>query len=200
MAKRGSTYHLSILAILTAIIILQDFIPVLGNIPVGPLSITTLHVTVIIAAVVLGPVDGAILGGIWGVITWIRAFSFPSSPLAPLVFTNPIISVLPRICIGLFAGWTFLALSKLFKGQSIPMIVAGIVGALTNTVLVLGGIYLMYRTPDVAKAYNVNVDNLFKALMVIFTTNGVAEVVLAAVLVPIIGVPLRKVAIRGQKK
>lgn len=80
------------------------------------------------------------------------------------------------------------------------MIVAGIVGALTNTVLVLGGIYLMYRTPDVAKAYNVNVDNLFKALMVIFTTNGVAEVVLAAVLVPIIGVPLRKVAIRGQKK
>ncbi len=56
--------HNTTLAIFIAIILLQDFVPFFGNIPLGPLSITTLHVTVIIAAIVLGPVDGAIIGGI----------------------------------------------------------------------------------------------------------------------------------------
>ena len=45
--------HNTTLAIFIAIILLQDFVPFFGNIPLGPLSITTLHVTVIIAAIVL---------------------------------------------------------------------------------------------------------------------------------------------------
>lgn len=191
--RQRSTYRLSILGILTAIIILQDFIPVLGNIPIGPLSLTTLHITVIIAAIVLGPVDGAIVGGVWGVLTWIRAFTFPSSPLAPLVFVNPLVSVLPRIFIGLFAGWTFMLLAKWMHSMAAPMVIAAIVGALTNTVLVLGAIYLFYHTPAVAKAYGVNVGNLFKALSAIFVTNGIAEMVLAAVIAPLIALPLSKI-------
>lgn len=183
---------MSVLSILIAIIILQDFIPVIGNIPIGPLSLTTMHITVIITAIVLGPVDGAVVGGVWGVITWIRAFTMPSSPLAPLVFVNPLVSVLPRICIGLIAGWVFLALLKLIKRPVVPMVVASIAGALTNTILVLGFIYLFYHTPAVAHAYGVNVNNLFKALLVIFTTNGIAELVLAAVVAPAVAMPLRK--------
>lgn len=183
---------MSILSILIAIIILQDFIPVLGNIPIGPLSLTTLHVTVIITAIVLGPVDGAIVGGVWGVITWIRAFTMPSSPLAPLVFVNPLVSVVPRIFIGLVAGWLFLALTKVIKKPIVPMIVAAIGGALTNTLLVLGFIYLFYHTPAVAQAYGVNVANLFKALLAIFATNGIAEMILAAVVAPAVAIPLRR--------
>lgn len=193
MTNRRATYRLSILSILIAIIVLQDFIPVLGNIPIGPLSLTTLHITVIITAVVLGPVDGAIIGGVWGVITWIRAFTFPSSPLAPLVFVNPLVSVVPRIFIGLFAGWAFLALMKVMKKPVVPMVISALIGALTNTVLVLGGIYLFYRTPAVAHIYGVNVDNLLKALNAIFITNGLAEMALAAVIVPLIAMPLRRV-------
>lgn len=193
LRKKKSTYHISILAILTAIIILQDFIPMLGNIPIGPLSLTTLHVTVIITAIVLGPVDGAIVGGVWGVLTWIRAFVFPSSPLAPLVFVNPLVSVLPRIVIGLVAGWTFIILFKFFKHLLSSMVIASILGALTNTILVLGFIYIFYHTPEVAKLYGVNVSNLFKALSAIFVTNGLAEMVLAAIIAPMIAMPLRKI-------
>lgn len=198
MRKKRSTYRISILAILTAIIVLQDFIPMLGNIPIGPLSLTTLHVTVIITAIVLGPVDGAIVGGVWGVLTWIRAFAFPSSPLAPLVFVNPLVSVLPRIMIGLVAGWTFMALFKLFKYSLSSMVIAAILGALTNTVLVLGFIYIFYHTPEVAKVYGVNVSNLFKALAAIFVTNGLAEMLMAAIIAPLIATPLRKVTQRQQ--
>ena len=64
----------TLLALFGTIVIVQNLVPVLGNIPIGPLSITLIHITVIVAAIVLGPVQGMIIGGIWGMITFIRAF------------------------------------------------------------------------------------------------------------------------------
>lgn len=185
--------HHTTLAIFIAIIFLQDFVPLFGNIPLGPLSITTLHVTVIIAAIVLGPIDGAVIGGIWGILTWIRAFVAPSSPLAPLVFTNPLVAIFPRIMIGLFAGYTFIFLQRLFHSLSGAAFGAAIVGALTNTGLVLGLIYLFYRTPVVAQTYGVNVNHLLIALGTVMATNGLAELLLAILLVPMIAIPVLEV-------
>lgn len=83
------TKRLTAQTLLLTILILQDFIPALGNIPIGPLSLTTLQITVMIGAVVMGPNTGMLLGGTWGVITWLRAFLYPSSPLAPLILPIP---------------------------------------------------------------------------------------------------------------
>ena len=185
--------HNTTLAIFIAIILLQDFVPFFGNIPLGPLSITTLHVTVIIAAIVLGPVDGAIIGGIWGLLTWVRAFVAPSSPLAPLVFVNPLVSVVPRIMIGILAVYTFILMCRLFKVKYIAAVSAAIVGALTNTGLVLGFIYLFYRTPAVAQTYGVNVNHLLIALETVMATNGLAELILAIIIVPMVALPVLEV-------
>ena len=185
--------HNTTLAIFIAIILLQDFIPLFGNIPLGPLSITTLHVTVIIAAIVLGPMDGAIIGGVWGILTWVRAFVAPSSPLAPLVFVNPLVSVFPRIMIGFFAGYTFILLYRLFKSKYGAAIGAAVIGTLTNTGLVLSFIYLFYRTPAVAQTYGVNVNHLLIALETIMATNGLAELILAIIVVPMVAIPVLEV-------
>ena len=173
--------HNTTLAIFIAIILLQDFVPFFGNIPLGPLSITTLHVTVIIAAIVLGPVDGAIIGGIWGLLTWVRAFVAPSSPLAPLVM------------IGILAGYTFILMCRLVKAKYIAAVSAAIVGTLTNTGLVLGFIYLFYRTPAVAQTYGVNVNHLLIALETVMATNGLAELILAIIIVPMVALPVLEV-------
>ena len=183
----------AIRAIFIAIIILQDFVPFFGNIPLGPLSITTLHVTVIIAAITLGPGEGAIIGGVWGLLTWGRAFVAPSSPLAPLVFVNPLVSVVPRIMIGLVAGWLFRLVSRYAHSQRVAAIVAAIGGTITNTGLVLGAVALFYRTPAVAHAYGVNVDHLLPALETIMATNGVAELTLAVIVVPLVALPVLEV-------
>lgn len=193
MKRRQQIQRSTIRSILIAIIILQDFVPFLGNIPVGPLSITTMHVTVIIAAIVVGPVDGAIIGGVWGILTWVRAFVAPSSPLAPLVMVNPLVSVVPRIMIGLVAGYLYRWLARLSKQPRLAMILAGIAGSLTNTGLVLGAIALFYRTPAVAWAYGVNVDHLLPALETIMATNGLAELVFAAIVVPLVAYPVLEV-------
>ena len=193
MKRRQQIQRSTIRSILIAIIILQDFVPFLGNIPVGPLSITTMHVTVIIAAIVVGPVDGAIIGGVWGILTWVRAFVAPSSPLAPLVMVNPLVSVVPRIMIGLVAGYLYRWLARLSKQPRLAMILAGIAGSLTNTGLVLGAIALFYRTPAVARAYGVNVAHLLPALETIMATNGLAELVFAAIVVPLVAYPVFEV-------
>ncbi|ANK59042.1 ECF transporter S component [Loigolactobacillus backii] len=192
MTKGRSAYRISILALFIAIIIIQNFVPLFGYIPIGPLDLTTIHVTVIIAAMVLGPIDGAIVGGVWGLITFIRAFTSPTSPLAPLVFTNPVIAIVPRILIGLVTGYLFNWLRKTHLPQTVGMMFASLAGALTNTILVLGLIYIFYRNPQVAAVYHTNLNGLLNVLLVVVATNGIPEAILAAIVGPLISLPLQR--------
>jgi len=190
MQRRSNAYHISVLAVLMAIVIMQNIVPFFGYIPLPGLSITTIHITVVIAAVVLGPRDGAIIGGIWGLIDWIRAFVAPTSALAPLVFTNPLVSILPRVLIGLVAGWIFIWFSKRHR-PTLGFTLAGIAGALTNTILVLGLIGLLY-SHQAAGFYQVNLSKLMPYLLTVVASNGVPEAILAGILTPLIGTPLMR--------
>lgn len=187
--NENKTFKLAILGVLTAIVIIQTFIPFLGYIPVGPLSLTIIPITVIIAAFVFGPGNGAIIGGIWGMITFIRAFIAPTSPLAPLLFTNPLISVLPRILIGVIAAYAFIAFSKTKLNSAWSMRLAALLGSMTNTILVLGLTYLFYKEPY-ANALGMDVSEVLPAILYILVTNGIAEAILSAIIAPIIARPL----------
>ena len=180
-----------IIALFAAIIIIQNFIPFLGYIPLGPLNLTIIHITVIVIALSMGPLYGGIVGGIWGVITWIRAFVWPTSPLATIVFVNPLIAILPRILIGIVAGGSFSWLKKRLAKQSSAMVLAAILGSLTNTLLVLGQIYLFYRGKS-QEMYALNVNELLPYLLGVIATNGLPEAILAGLVSPLIAGPLRK--------
>jgi uncharacterized membrane protein len=195
MNNKNKTFRIVLLGMLSAIIIIQTTIPFLGYIPIGPLSLTFIQVTVMIAAIVLGTKEGAIVGGIWGVITFIRAFVAPTSLIAPIVFTNPLVSVLPRILIGVVAAYVFHSLLRRKFNETVRMSVAGVLGSLTNTVLVLGFIYLFYREPY-ANFLKLDIEQLLPALLTIVATNGITEAILSGVLTPIISKPL----IRLRKK
>ena len=175
MNTKNKTYRLVIRAILTAIIILQTMVPFLGFIPI----------TVIVAAIVLGTKDGMFIGLVWGIFTIIRAFTSPTTPLDITVFTNPIISVLPRVLVGLVAGILFTWLYRKTKKVVLASIVAAIFGTLTNTVLVLTLMGTLY-TSLVATTYGVDASALFVTLGAIAVTNGVSEVITAVILTPIL--------------
>ena len=181
----------TLLALFGTIVIVQNLVPVLGNIPIGPLSITLIHITVIVAAIVLGPVQGMIIGGIWGMITFVRAFIWPTSPLAVICFTNPLISVLPRILVGVVAGYGFLWMKKHVSERK-SMVIAAMAGSMTNTLLVLGQIYLSYHN-QAPRLYAVDVRQLLPYLLGVVGTNGIPEMLVAAVSVPLIATALLKV-------
>ncbi|HWJ78153.1 MAG TPA: ECF transporter S component [Niallia sp.] len=189
MQKKNKTYRIVLLGMLAAIIIIQTSVPFLGYIPVGPLSLTIIQITVIITAIVLGPLDGAIIGGVWGLITFVRAFTSPTSVLAPILFTNPLISVLPRVLIGVVAGLLFYKVLRNRMADTVAMTIAGVLGSLTNTILVLGFAYLFVRE-SYANAMNVSVENLLPAILAIVGTNGVPEAILSGIITPIIAKPL----------
>jgi uncharacterized membrane protein len=96
-----------------------------------------MHVPAIIGAVLEGPVVGMIVGGIFGVTALVKAATAPLGIFDPY-FVNPLISVLPRILIGLVA-W---AVYKAFRGKLVPLAAAtaGVAGSLTNSILVLGAL------------------------------------------------------------
>jgi uncharacterized membrane protein len=107
----------------------------LGYLPwFGGISLTIMHIPVMIAAVLEGPVAGDSSGPDLWCDSLVRAAVAPIGPLDPL-FTNPLVSVLPRLFIGV-AAW---AAFRLFRGKVTPLAagVAGAVGGFTNTVLVL---------------------------------------------------------------
>lgn len=143
----------------------------------------------IVAALVLGPKDGAIVGGVWGTIAFIRAFVWPTSPLATIVFTNPLVSVLPRILIGVVAGYTFMWLSKRLSSKILAAGIAAVLGSLTNTLLVLGQIYLFYQGQAPAM-YALDVAALLPYLLGVVATNGLPEAALAAIIAPSVSLSL----------
>ena len=109
----------------------------------GGISLTIMHVPVIIAAVLEGPIVGAGVGLIFGIFSMIQAAVAPSSP-SDVWFTNPILAVLPRLFIGPVAYLVWTALKKI---PVAGLIAAGIAGSLTNTILVLGVIGIMGLVP-----------------------------------------------------
>lgn len=185
MNSRNKTFRLVLRSILLAIIIVQAMVPWLGFIPLGFISLTIIHITVIIAAVVLGPKDGMFIGLFWGIATIIRAYAMPTTPFDTLVFTNPIISVVPRVLVGLVAGLVFHWIYKRYRSVVVSSAIAGVAGSLVNTVLVLGFMGLFY-TGATADAYGVDASLLFKTLAGIAAINGIPEAIGAGVITPLL--------------
>ena len=121
---------------------------------------TIIHITVIVAAFVLSTKDGMLVGLVWGLARMVKAYTLPASPLDLLLWTNPIIAVVPRVMVGLVAGLVFHAFLKR-KQEKRGMVIAAVLGSLTNTVLVLGFIALFYGN-EYATALNVDPSNLLK--------------------------------------
>ncbi|KRK81013.1 ECF transporter S component [Companilactobacillus nodensis] len=190
MQKRKA-YRIAILGILMAIIFVQSLVPFLGFIPTGFINITIIHITVIVAAIVLGPKDGAIVGLVWGLGTMVRAFTSPTSIIDTTVFTNPIVAVLPRVIVGLVAGYIYLALKNRFKKRMVSMGIAAAVGSLTNTLLVLGLMRVMYASA-LSQAYTTQTDLLNKLLLIIIGTNGIPEMIAAIIIAPAISAAILK--------
>jgi uncharacterized membrane protein len=109
----------------------------------GGISLTIMHVPVIIGAILEGPIVGLGIGLIFGLFSMLQAAIAPTSP-SDVWFTNPILAVLPRLVIGPVAYYVWMLLKRI---PVIGLVAAGIAGSLTNTILVLGVIGLLGYLP-----------------------------------------------------
>jgi len=104
--KKNDVFYVSLTGIFSAIIVLMTVVPQLGFIFLTPLvSITLLHIPVLIGVFMMPRKYGLILGLVFGMASFIRSFT-PSGPL-DFAFQNPLVSVLPRVLFALAAGYIF---------------------------------------------------------------------------------------------
>ncbi|MCX7950229.1 MAG: ECF transporter S component [Treponemataceae bacterium] len=139
-------------------------------------SLTIMHVPAIIGAILEGPGVGILIGGLFGLFSLLQAALAPTGPV-DVAFTNPLISIVPRLMIGLFAFLVYRGIVGSREGEKkagnlrkfLAIGAAGVVGSLTNTVLVLGALGLFGFFP-------------WQVIWTVAVGNGPAEAVVAALL------------------
>lgn len=104
MNKRFDVRKLAIIGVLGGISAVLGMTP-LGFIPVGPTRATIMHIPVIIGAIMEGPLVGAFVGLIFGIFSIFQAITNPT-PVS-FVFLNPLVSILPRVLIGVFSFYVY---------------------------------------------------------------------------------------------
>lgn len=195
-----------LLAMFATIILLLTFTPI-GFINLVVIKATIIQVPVIIGSVLLGPKRGAVLGAIFGLASFISNTTVPSllsfcfSPLIPVPGMGRgslwaiFICFIPRILVGIVPWYAYKLirlpiLRETKKIRTIELAVTGAIGALTNTALVMGLIYFVFRGAY-AQAKAVPVDAVLGLIMGVVGTNGLAEAVASAVIVTAVCYPLQ---------
>ncbi|MFC4653252.1 ECF transporter S component [Lactococcus nasutitermitis] len=190
--RKSKASDIAILAIFIAImIVIQLFSQMIYSVWPFPIKPTLLHIPVIVASIVLGWRKGAFLGFMMGLISFINATivtspsSFMFSPLQPIPGTNHgslaalIIAFIPRILIGIFPYFVY----KLMKNRT-GIGLAAFVGTATNTILVLGSIFIFFGA-TLKWTFGYLIES-------IIATNSLVEVLLAVILVSAIVPSLQK--------
>lgn len=188
-------------AMFAALIFILAFTPLIGYIPLGFTRATIIHIPVIIGSILLGPKKGAFLGGVFGLTSFINNTMNPTP--TSFVFTpfyslgeihggigSVIICFVPRILVGVLPFFVFHGLYKVLKqtkqGQIVALGAAGLVGSLTNTILVMGLIFVFFREAY-ASANGIATNAVFGFIMTIVGMNGVPEAIVAAIIVALVG-------------
>lgn len=158
------TLRLTILGFLTAIIFLMSFTP-LGYLPVGPLKLTFLTLPVIVAATILSPADAAIIGGMFGLTSFIQAFTGMSVMTGALFQLNPFLTfllcVVPRVLEGLLGGLIFQGLKKVDKSQVVSYLVTSLSVPVLNTLLFMSALYAEIKIIDALNTSVAGLDESF---------------------------------------
>lgn len=196
---RDTTWMVGV-ALTAAIVILLANTP-LGMIQLPLIKATTVHIPVILGAILFGPLAGALLGGVFGVCSLISdtvaptILSFAFTPFLSQDFAGIFkaiwVSVGCRILIGVAAGWLWILLKKLRVNSTIALPITGFAGAMVNTITVMGSIYLLFAQ-EYAQAQNVGITAVFGLIMGTVTASGIPEAIVAAILVTALGKVLLK--------
>ena len=209
MKQQRDTKRLVLLGMLIAVLLVMGMTGI-GFIPLPVIKATTMHIPVILGAVLLGPTAGAVLGGafglcsIWANTTAPGLLSFAFSPFMsttgfPGMVKSVWIALGCRILFDWLAGWIWKLLKKLKMGDMVALPVTGAVATIFHTLLVMGSIYVLLAQ-QYAEAKNVAASAVLGLVMGTVTASGIPEAIVAAVLVTAVGKALLRFTAAGKKR
>ncbi len=179
--SKFDTRQLTVIGMLSAISMILGLTGY-GFIPLPMAKATIMHIPVIIGSILEGPLVGAIAGLIFGLFSLFQNITNPN--LLSFAFINPLVSILPRILVGIIPYYCY---KLTFKNHELFRIgFSAAIGSLTNTFGVLYMIYFLYAA-HFATAKGINPDTVLTAITGIGLTNGIPEAIVSVVIaVPLI--------------
>lgn len=208
-AKKMDTRYMAMLAMFCGIILAMGLTGI-GIIPLPVINATTMHIPVILGAIIMGPAAGAVLGGVFGICSiWANTtapglLAFAFSPFMtteglPGVFKSLWIAMGCRILTGVIAGWLWRGMKKVIKEDFLALPITAAVSTICHTTLVMGSIYFLLAQ-QYAQAKNVALSAVFGLVMGTVTASGIPEAIAAAVLVTVIGKALLHITANTKKR
>ena len=190
ITTRRRIQNLTVNAMLIALIALMGFVPFLGFIPLGAsVSITLIHLPVLLGAALLSTRSATLLGLSFGLVSLLVVVTNPTPQPIDLFFVNPLISVLPRILFGLFAGILFSFTRRFANLQQYGLLsLFAFLATVFHTVLVLSMLWL-FASAELSGLFG----NLLQFIWYILSLNGLIEAILSALLIPILTLALRRI-------
>ena len=186
--KKLEVRKMAIVGVLAAISIMLSMTP-LGFIPIGPTNATIMHIPVIIGAILEGPMVGITVGAIFGATSLLRAFTMPT--ITSFVLMNPLVSILPRVLIGVVAYYVYKLTVKLTKNVFVSGWITGVIGSLVNTIGVLGMTYILYGA-RYAEALGKSAATAKTVILTLIATNGIPEAIVGGFVVSAVCVVFNK--------
>ncbi len=153
--KKLNTKLLVQLALLVAIQVVMRLLG-LGRVPIGPLNMSFLTLPIAVGAMLLGPLAGGILGGVFGLFSlWdaisgaggMTSFFFQNSPVSTVI-----LCVGMRILMGVCCALIFRLFAKLDKEEKTWSYFVGAISApLLNTIFFMGYIILVFYKTEIVQ-------------------------------------------------
>ena len=191
--KKNQIRKMAQLAILIAIMLIFAFTP-LGYFKTAGVEITFMVLPVAIGAIVIGPAGGAILGGVFGITSFVQCFG--TSPFgAMLLGINPIFTfitcLVPRVLCGWIAGWIFRALQKVDKTKLVSYCTAALSTALLNTVFFILSIVVFFWKNETFTttmiSWGFSLDSFWVFVVAFVGLNGLIEAIVNFVVAAAVG-------------
>lgn len=206
--KNVDVRYLVSLAMMCAVLLVLGMTGI-GFIQLPVIKATTMHIPVILGAILLGPGAGAVLGGVFGLCSiWANTtapglLSFAFSPFMtteglPGVLKSLWIALVCRILLGALAGWFWKLFKKILKKDYVALPVTAALASVCHTILVMGSIYILLAQ-QYADAKNVAASAVFDLVLGTIVASGIPEAIAAAILVTGIGKALLNISKRIKK-
>ena len=198
--------YMASLAMLCGILLVMGMTGI-GFIPLPLIKATTMHIPVILGAILLGPKAGGILGAIFGLCSIWANTTAPGIMALPFMSNDGLIGAVKsiwialgcRILLGVVAGWLWIFMKKIKVPEFAALPVTAVLSTMFHTVAVMGSIYVLLAE-QYAAAKNVALSAVFGLVITTITASGIPEAIVAAVLVTLIGRSLLKLAARMKKR
>lgn len=195
MKQKLTTSQLTILGLMAALLLLMAYTP-LGYLNIGPLAITFNMIPVAISAIVLGPLGGAIAGGIFGLTSFFQCIGIGgTSAMGAILFEiNPILAFIqrfiPRMLDGFLIGFIFRAVRKR-RSIYTACAVTGFFSAFLNTVFFMLALVLLYGNTEYVQGL-MGGKNVIVFICTFVGINAVCEMLSSTVITGAVGAALYK--------